>query len=234
MSRIARFLVLILLGILCVPQPTLSAVRPRDAIAVVGLYSPQQRKWRGIGTAFHLGNGLFYTNAHVVLGGQRLQREEPELQQWILVAADEFGSPRVLLGSAEIRCVDKRHQPDPYGDLRPYDAATVQLTNPQVPMPAPLPVSSKTAVVGERVSVLGFPHASVLFEMRGKIVEVAPDRIVMEREGGTAVLPGSSGSPVFNASSEIIGILQGGNVGRLTAVSVPIQTALAGCPAGNN
>jgi V8-like Glu-specific endopeptidase len=227
---LARGFLFILLVLVCLARPGLGAANVRASIVVIGLYDAQERKWRGVGTAFHLGKGFFYTNAHVILGGQRLQRQDPALKQWLLVTADEYGSPRVPLGTAEVRCVDKRYQPDPFGDVRPYDAATVQLTDAQTALPAPLAVSRRAPAVGERVSVLGYPNVSVLFEMRGKVVEVVPERFVMDRDPGTAALPGSSGSPVFNADAEVIGIMQAGNVGRLTAQAVTIHTALAGCP----
>lgn len=215
----------------CLPQPTVAAVPGPlgQAIAVVALYDPQARRFAGIGSAFHAGRGLYYTNAHVVLGGQQMQREEPKYTQWILIGSDDFGSPRVNLGTMEVRCVDKRHQPDPYGDPQPYDIATVRLTNPQGPLPMPLPLSQGRVVVGDRVRALGFPEIAVLFEMRGTVVEVGPQRIVVERERGP-VLGGSSGSPLFNTRDEVIGVVQAGNAGGVRTQSVPIRTALEGCP----
>jgi S1-C subfamily serine protease len=225
-----------LVALLSLPQTGVAAVPAHlaSAIAVLAVHDPQTRRYVGIGSTFHLGRGSYYTNAHVVLAARRFQREEPKFEQWILIGGDEFGSPRLNLGTVEVRCVDRRYQPDPYGEPQPYDVAMVRLINALRPLPPPLTISRGRVAVGDRVRALGFPDTSVLFEMRGTVTEVGPQRIVVERERGTAVLPGSSGSPLFNARDEVIGVLQAGNVGQLSSVSVPIQTALVGCALPND
>jgi S1-C subfamily serine protease len=199
-------------------------------VAVLAVYDPHERRYTGLGSAFHVGRGFFYTSAHVVLAGRRFQQEEPKFERWILLGSDEFGSPRAYLGTAEASCVDRRYRPDPYGEPQPFDIAAVRLTDAQRPLPPALPLSQSRVAVGDRVRALGFPETAVLFEMRGTVVEVAPHRIVVERDRGTVVLGGSSGSPLFSARDEVIGVLQAGNAGGLVSHSVPIQIAVGGCP----
>ncbi|MDR7549679.1 MAG: trypsin-like peptidase domain-containing protein [Armatimonadota bacterium] len=178
-----------------------------------------------------MGNRLFYTNAHVVLDQQRIQREDgPGYNQWILVGADDFDNPVVSLGTADEQCVDKRYKPTPWNEPEPHDVALVRFTGPESRLGAPLPISPVPIKSGERARVIGFPGGAVLIEAWGTDTDVNAERILMTRDSGTAALPGSSGSPLLNARGETVGIHQGGNVGRLLMQAVPIHTALAGCP----
>ncbi|MDR7521749.1 MAG: serine protease [Armatimonadota bacterium] len=208
-----------------VPEPF------RRAIVVVGLHNPEQRRSITIGTAFYVGRRLFYTNAHVVLDRQRIQREDgPGYNQWMLVGANEFGSPVATLGTADVQCVDTRYKPTPWGEPEPYDVALLRFTGPEERLSAPLVISAVPIRPGERARVIGYPGGAVLIEAWGTVTDVNAERIIVTRDSGAAALPGSSGSPLLNARGEVVGIHQGSNVVRLLMQAVPIHTALAGCP----
>src|SRR5256886_17644821 len=70
------------------------------------------------GTAFHVGGGIFYTNAHVA-------RERTGYGPLTLARGT---SPPVTLGTATAVCLNDRAI-DPPGHARPYDPAKITLRN---------------------------------------------------------------------------------------------------------
>jgi S1-C subfamily serine protease len=228
-----RRVVWLLAVLLLLVRPAGGAVSEdlRRAIVVIGLLNPEEHKYFKLATAFYVGNGLFYTNAHVILAKDRIQKDDgPKYDQWILIGADQFGNPADVLGTAEVQCVDRRYMPDPFGDPQPFDTAAVRFTGSEGRLPSPTPISADLTGVGKRVRAIGFPQGAVLTEMLGTVTDVNPDRILLSRDRGTVALPGSSGSPLLNTRDEVVGILQAANVGDLVVRAVPIQVALGGCP----
>lgn len=79
-----------------------------QSIVLVAKRNPQTSAYVPIGTAFHVGDGLFRTAAHVATATLPRRYEGRGFDEWVLYQADEFGNPARLLGRAELACVDRR------------------------------------------------------------------------------------------------------------------------------
>lgn len=147
------------------------------------------------GTAFHVGGGTFYTNAHVA---------QPREGYGPLTLA-RGTSPRVALGTAEVVCTNDRSI-DPSGSARPYDIAKVKLHTTR-PLPPALSTTRVRPPTNARVTVIGYPAlAWTPVVATGTVAEVLPFNVFAYTVDSGRVAPGSSGSPVLNYRSEVAGI----------------------------
>src|SRR5207247_3458110 len=100
------------------------------------------------GTAFHVGGGIFYTNAHVA----------QERNGYGPLTLARGTSPRVTLGTATVVCLNDRAI-DPSGDARPYDVAKITLPNLR-PLPPPLPTTRPAPAQHAAGTVIRYTGAS--------------------------------------------------------------------------
>jgi S1-C subfamily serine protease len=186
------------------------------------------------GTAFHTGNGVFYTNAHVVRG-----RVPEGFTEWYLAGTSATRSRGTWLGPFSVTCVHPlyRGRPDA-SQAFPFDVARLEVGGAEG-LPA-LRLSSGIPTVGMRVRTKGFPAASrawppILYAAQGRIVEIdQTDQVFqVDIESGFA-LAGSSGSPVIGPDNTVVGILYASTrEGRASAdvtFAVSAQAARSGCP----
>ncbi len=147
------------------------------------------------GTAFHVGDGVFYTNAHVA------------------TARTDYGpltlargtSPRLTLGTAAVICLNARAI-DPSGEGRPYDIAKIKLNDIR-PLPPAMTTTRQAPVRHARVTVIGYPGTAWMpVVATGTVAEVLPFSIFAYTVDSGRVAPGSSGSPVLNYRNEVAGI----------------------------
>jgi hypothetical protein len=214
-------------------QPALLAAAPpssiRNAVVLVARRNPQTDERVPIGTAFHVGGGVFRTAAHVATATLPRRYEGRGFDELGLYQADEFGNPARWLGRVEVSCVDARWQGRGESIVFPHDSAVLRLVGPSPP--EFLRASDHRPVTGQVISVWGFPEGSVLFEGRSTIGSVSDLWIRFQDALGTPIVGGHSGSPAIDATGAVIGILVGGQRGVMAQNSaVPIRDAEQGCP----
>ncbi len=178
-----------------------------------------------IGTAFHVGNGVFFTNGHIVnpqvVGGSSIPKEFDRLFVRTLFP----GSQRVF-GPATITCIDSRWHGGRIDNANDFDVATFRI--PQATELPFLRFAGQTPGYGTVVHLVGFPAVATLkqYTATAHIDELTTDNVSIRVDAGFA-WGGSSGSPVLNTANEIVGIV----FGRTDEVmyAVPLPTAIAIC-----
>jgi V8-like Glu-specific endopeptidase len=186
------------------------------------------------GTAFHVGNGVFYTNVHVVK-----DRMPDGFTDWYLVGPTATRSTDTWLGPFSITCVHPLYRGRPEtSEAFPYDVARLL-----VPGAENLPfvkLSTGFPNTGMRVRTRGFPAASrawppVLYTALGRIakVDTGNQTFQVDVESGFA-LGGSSGSPVIAPDNTVLGIHYASyRVDRTAAdvtFAISVQAVRSGCP----
>jgi len=188
------------------------AQAPNGAVLQVLVLNRDTSSFFRRGTAFHLGNGLFYTNAHVVKSPSI-----PEgFKEWFLAGTGATRTSDSWL-PVTVDCIHPAWRPGADATLAvPYDVARLKVSGTPA-LPPALSISVRTASPGMRVRVVGFPAASrgwppVMYSATGRVSELFVDQnILLEMESGF-VLEGSSGSPVLAEDNAVVGILYGGEV----------------------
>ncbi len=214
---------LLLCGIVFLtPVAQAQSTRVDAAVVHVRWHNPKTNMDCCGGTAFHVGRGMFYTNAHVIRGHPQ---EFTEL--WL------FNAQRNRwVGPAEVACVDDRWAESPTprsGELSPYDVALIRVVGADYPA---LRFSGQALGLGLGVRIVGYPvvvpqQRPSQYVAEGYIIEVDSERFTVKILDGFGI-PGSSGSPVLTATGEILGIVYGG-IGSEYAVAATQSTILSGC-----
>jgi len=203
-------------------------------MAVVAV-DPTADKFVKRATAFHVGGGIFYTNAHVVRGPL-----PSNYSQMFLAGTTATRSRENWVGPIHVRCVDARWQGAREIERAfPFDVAKVDAPlGAQLPA---LPISRQQPENGSRVRIVGFAAAShgwppKLYTALGRIAQIdeGAQTFMIDVESGFA-LEGSSGSPVITDADEVIGIIyarQGVRDGSAAQhmAAITTQAMQSGCP----
>lgn len=235
--RATRFLIVLALIFLAgsFPEAFGQDADQDQAIVQVIVWNPVEARFYRRGTAFHVGNGIFYTNAHVV------KKSVPEgYTDWYLAFTTATRYRSSWVGPISTTCVHPRwRDPGDQGRSHPYDVA--QLKAPVALPYSGLPFHDRPPQVGQAVTIKGFPTASrawppILYTATGRISEVRwqDQTFRIEIESGFA-LEGSSGSPVLADDGRVLGIAyaRSGERDRSAArvnFAVFTSAALEGCP----
>ncbi len=189
------------------------------------------------GTAFHVGGGVFYTNAHVV------KDKIPEgYTEWRLTSPSSGLVPDTWLGPATISCIHPLWKDT--GDtslVSPYDVAQLRVDGASE-LPPALSLANWLPQAGTPVRIKGFPAASrgwppVLYTSTGRVDEMRmADQTFFIRIDSGFTLGGSSGSPVLADDNRVIGIVFGGSGAEQRTASgegsaVTVFGIQSGCPA---
>jgi hypothetical protein len=191
--------------------PLLAQTAPTSAVLQALILNPDTSTFYRRGTAFHVGNGIFYTNAHVV--------KSPSIpagfKDWYLAGPNATLSPDSWI-PVTIDCIHPAWRPMSDANRAvPYDIARLKVSGTPA-LPPALTISPRTPSQGMRVRIAGFPAASrgwppVMYTAIGRVAEmyIENQNMLLEMEAGF-VLQGSSGSPVFVDDTAVVGIIYGG------------------------
>jgi S1-C subfamily serine protease len=224
---------------LALPSTVPQNVSPKTTQAVVMVLCrtgqhPYQQEQR-CGTAFHVGAGVFYTNAHVV-------KPHPVSEMFLWDSVDNHFSP------IEDICVDSRWA-GASGKDAPFDVAVLRAPKADY-LPAlhftdhPVKPGSSPKYPRERVLIVGYPdrgswdafsdktQTAWYYKFFGWIGVVNEQVMSIERRPlppWGLQTPGPSGAAVLNESGEVIGIAYASGespTGPILAVPVPAATAV--------
>ncbi len=186
------------------------------------------------GTAFHVGNGIFYTNVHVV------RDQVPEgFTEWYLAGTNATRSHDTWLGPFSVTCMHPMYRGRSDSTRAfPYDVARLKVGGAEA-LPS-IRFSPGFPSVGMRVRTKGFPSASrpwppVLYAAQGRIAEIdiTEQTFQVDIESGFT-LGGSSGSPVIGPDGTVVGIHYASTTqGRTSAdvtFAISVQAVRSGCP----
>jgi S1-C subfamily serine protease len=225
---------------LALPNAVVQSISPKTTQAIVLVLCrtgqhPYEHDDR-CGTAFHVGAGIFYTNAHVA--------KQAVSGMYLWDSVDNGFSP------AEVVCVDSRwgggSVKNPSFDIAMVKAPkfsnlpALRLTNRQVePLSSPQSPRERVLIIGypDRGNWAGFSditQTAWYYKISGWIGVVTKQAMTIERDpfpqGITEFYHvGASGSTVLNESGEVIGIAYAsgdGPTGPILAVPVPAATAV--------
>lgn len=201
----------------------------RSAIVAVAALAPDGRVCSAA-TAFHVGRGRFFTNAHVV--GLLRRGTQQGCGLWFVMQARETRLPDYPIALVRVACVDPRYKETPDETVAPFDIAVLEVEELGVGerLPPALAFDARMPRSGEPVRVIGFPTSTepVRFDIRGLVGEVSRTVFLIDNRT-TGAIPGVSGSPVLEAAGGVIGVVFGVNVGARRTAAVPIPTALERC-----
>ncbi len=234
MRAITFFFTVLLAAVLWMTPVFSQGVEQDQAIMHVVVVNPTQTVFYRRGTAFHVGDGVFYTNAHVV------KTPVPEgYTEWYLASTSATRSTESWVGPVSITCVHPLWRGANEGTRAfPYDIA--RLKAPAVPTSALL-LHDRPPQVGQPVTIRGFPLASrawppIMYTATGRVADIRGQEHTfrIRIESGFS-LGGSSGSPVLTSDGQVLGVAFAG-VGvenRTTselASAIFASAAVEGCP----
>ena len=210
--RVATAALLCVLLLYVLPAASQPAVPPdlTEGIRELVAINRTNRQFMRIGTAFHTGDGVFHTSAHVA------KAKLPDgYTEFYLASRTATLSISSWAGPATVACVHKAWRPQQVeeGQTAPYDVATVKIEKPEgIPT---LRFSATRPQLGQLVRMAGFAAASrawppVLYVSSGRITSIDYTRqsTTIDIDAGFA-LEGSSGSPVLDAQDGVVGIVFG-------------------------
>lgn len=191
--------ILALAALVLIAHPAVAQPGPEQAVWIAYRCDAEKRCEQG--TAFHIGGGIFYTNAHVAV-------DRPGFSPLTIARGPGLAE---RLGTAEVLCLNRRALSGEFAS--PYDIAKIRVSA-ATNVPA-LTTAVTGLVPGMSLTVIGFPgRSSAPVVSRAVIEEIEAFstfalRLVTGRAG-----PGSSGSPVLNDRHQVVGILYGQDSGH--------------------
>ncbi len=203
-------MVLLSIGLVTSAYSQDTVADPDAAVMEVVASNRARERFLRVGTAFHVGEGNFYTNAHVA------KAEMPEgFTEWYLAGTKATRDIESWLGPVASRCVHPLWVHDP-NHVTFHDVAVLKVGSAGQ-LPPALLMADRLPLTGQRVRIVGFPAASrgwppKLYAASGKvsIVSIPDEAFLIEIDSGFA-LAGSSGSPVLTEDGKVIGIIFGGD-----------------------
>jgi S1-C subfamily serine protease len=144
---------------------------------------------RGVGTAFHIGNGYFVTSAHVIAGARDVMLEDSNRT---LEKPDKSAQVAQVIGSDTLT-----------------DIAVLKIAAPTVK----LEWASELPSIGTSVYAIGNPFgrapgsfSSGIISGQERVFSTEGLTLVHLLQTDTAINPGNSGGPLLNTSGQVVGI----------------------------
>jgi S1-C subfamily serine protease len=179
--------------------PRYAAIASRAAASVFAVVIDEGTRRAVIGTAFAIdASSRLATNAHVA--------EAVRLRRALAIRGDTYEARRIVAVVT--------HPEWKPGSIR-NDVAVLQLERGEPLVPLPLAAAGVFATLrrGIALTSFGFPAAATDAQRpRGRLsVDVVGDLRGDYLEAGLSIAPGTSGSPVFDDSGEVVAIVAGGD-----------------------
>ena len=221
-------LVVVLVGAMAAGAPSQPSGTDQ-AIVHVLVWRPGSFYRRG--TAFHIGNGVFYTAASAVT-----YRVPDGFTTWYLAGTTATRSTDSWLGPLSVTCIHPQYRvPDINNPLfSPFDVAQLRVGAAEY-LPA-LQFAPALPYPGMRVRVKGYPDASrewppSLYTAEGRVVSVNAPTQTFRVDIETGLYRGWGGAPVLAPDNAVLGVFYAWELDRVERIiAATAQVARSGCP----
>lgn len=183
----------------CTPQNKLDIPKISDKVVELHvLHTPVITLEGDVKSPSSIGTGFFISNDGLILTAAHCVRDSIQI---VVITSDkkEYVASIVLISGTD-------------------DVATIKISKDNTPYFT----LAKTLEVGEEINIIGSPLAITSVYMKGYVAKLDGSENLLN----IGVLPGYSGSPVFNNKGELVGVISKLIVWQGAATSIGVSVSL--------